>query len=134
MTFQVIYCIIYLLFVCLYFFHIPFHYGLLHDIEYSSLCSTTGPCCLSILYIIVCIPNSHSIPPLPPSHLSTASLFSMSVSLFLFCKYVNLCHILDSTYRWYHMVFVFLWLTSLSMIISRSIYVTANGKDYFILF
>ena len=36
-------------------FHIPFHYGLSQDIEYSSLCSTVGPCCLSILYIIVCI-------------------------------------------------------------------------------
>ena len=30
-----------------------FHYGLSQDIEYSSLCYTVGPCCLSILYIIV---------------------------------------------------------------------------------
>ena len=36
-------------------FHIYFHYGLSQDIEYSSLCSTIGPCCLSTLYIIVCI-------------------------------------------------------------------------------
>ena len=36
-------------------FHILFHYGLSQDIEYSSLCYTVGPCCLSILYIIVCI-------------------------------------------------------------------------------
>ena len=35
--------------------HILFHYGLSQDIEYSSLCYTVGPCCLSILYIIVCI-------------------------------------------------------------------------------
>ena len=33
-------------------FHILFHYGLLQDIEYSSLCYTVGPCCLSILYIL----------------------------------------------------------------------------------
>ena len=31
----------------------------------------------------------------------------MSVSPFLFCKYIHLCHILDPTCRWYHMVFVF---------------------------
>ena len=29
-------------------FHVLFHYGLLQDIEYSSLCYTVGPCCLSI--------------------------------------------------------------------------------------
>ena len=34
-------------------------------------------------------------------------------------------HILDSTYKWYHTVFVFLFLTSLSMIISRSIHMAA---------
>jgi len=36
------------------------------------------------------------------------------------------CHcitFLDSTNKWYHMIFVFLWLTSLNMIISRPIHV-----------
>ena len=37
------------------FFNIPFHYGLSQDIEYSSLCYTEGPCCLSILNIIAYI-------------------------------------------------------------------------------
>ena len=32
-----------------------FHYRLLQDTEYSSLCYTVGPCCLSILYIVVYI-------------------------------------------------------------------------------
>ena len=32
-----------------------FHYSLLQDIEYSSLCYTVGPCCLSTLYTVVCI-------------------------------------------------------------------------------
>ena len=31
-------------------FKILFHYRLLQDIEYSSLCYTVGPCWLSILY------------------------------------------------------------------------------------
>ena len=29
---------------------ILFHYRLLQDIEYSSLCYTVGPCCLSFLF------------------------------------------------------------------------------------
>ena len=33
--------------------HILFHYDLSQDIEYSSLCYTVGPYCLSILYILV---------------------------------------------------------------------------------
>ena len=32
-----------------------FHYTLSQDIEYSSLCYTVGPCCLSNLYILICI-------------------------------------------------------------------------------
>ena len=35
-----------------FFFLILFHYRLLQDIEYSSLCHTVNPCCLSILYIV----------------------------------------------------------------------------------
>ena len=30
-----------------------FHYRLLQSIEYSSLCHTVDPCCLSILYTLV---------------------------------------------------------------------------------
>ena len=37
------------------YIHTLFHYGLLKDIEYSSLCYTTGLYCLSILYVIICI-------------------------------------------------------------------------------
>ena len=47
------------------------------------------------------IPHSESISPQPLSCLATMSLFSMSVSLLLF----YFCHILDSTYKRYHMVF-----------------------------
>ena len=34
-----------------FLFHILFHYDFSQDIEYTSLCYTVGPCCLSILYI-----------------------------------------------------------------------------------
>ena len=57
-------------------------------------------------------PNSHSVPLPPPSLLTTTILFSTSVILFLFCRWVHLCHILDYIYKWYRMVLFFLFLTS----------------------
>ena len=51
----------------------------------------------------------------------------MSVGVFLFCIEVHLYHFLNSTYRQYYIMFVFVWLTLLSMIISRFIHVAANG-------
>ena len=35
--------------------------------------------------------------------------------------------IIDSTYKWSHVILVFVWLTSLRMIISRSIHGAAGG-------
>ena len=37
------------------FFNILFHYGLSQEIRYSSLCYIVGPCCLSILNVLVYI-------------------------------------------------------------------------------
>ena len=77
------------------------------------------------------IPNSWSFH-LHLSSLSvTANPFFMSVSLFLFYRYVHLCHIWDFTYKQCHMVFVFLFLTLLSMIISGSIHVATTGTISF---
>ena len=59
--------------------------------------------------VYMSIPISQFIPP-PLSPLVTISLFSTSVTLFLFCKFI--CNIfLDSTYKRYHMIFIFLCLT-----------------------
>ena len=72
--------------VFVYSFQIIFHYSLLQDIEYGFLCYTVGSCGLSILYIEVCFCKA-KIPNLPPlSLLVTLNLFSMSMSLFVFCK------------------------------------------------
>ena len=84
-------------------------------------------------HLYVLTPNSQSIPHPPPSPLAITSLFSMSVSLFLFCRQIHLHHILDSTYKWYYIVFVFLFLTSLSMRISSCICVAAYGIVLFFL-
>ena len=47
-----------------------FHYALVQDIEYSSLCNRVGPYYLSILYIMVCICSSQTpnltVPQPPP--------------------------------------------------------------------
>ena len=48
-----------------FFFHILFLYGLSQDIKYSSRYCRVGHCCLSTLYIIVCISNL-KLPTVPP--------------------------------------------------------------------
>ena len=77
----------------------------------------------SSLYLL--LPNSRSFPSPPSAPLATVKgqLFSMSASLFLFHRYIHLCCLSDPTFK----VFVFLFLSLLSVIISRSIHVAANG-------
>ena len=60
------------------------------------------------------IPNSQSIPLLP-------LLSCVNHKSILYVCLFHLCHVLDSTYKWYHIVFLFLTLHS--MIISRSIHI-----------
>ena len=95
-------------FIHVYSFSYSFPLWFTQGIGYNSLCYIPGLCCLSILDIIVCICKSRTpnLSLLSHSPLATKSLFSMSVSLFLFCRWVHLCHILYCTYKWYHMVFV----------------------------
>ena len=45
---------IYIIYINILFYNL-FHYGLSQDVEYSCPCCTAGLCCLSILYITVCI-------------------------------------------------------------------------------
>ena len=71
-----------------FFFQIIFHHGLSKEIRYRSLCSTGGPYCLihykrRSLHLLT--PNSQSHQFLS-SLLATTSQFSMSLSLFLFCR------------------------------------------------
>ena len=61
--------------------------------------------------------------------LVTTSLFSLC--LFPFYIYIHLCYLLDSTYKWYHTVFLFLWPISLSIIYSRPIHTAANDRISF---
>ena len=63
--------------------------------------------------VYMSIPISQFFPP-PLFPLLNISLFSTSVTLFLFCKFVHLYHFFYSTYKWYHMIYLFfsLWLHS----------------------
>jgi len=98
--------------VCIYIYiNTHFYFGLSQHIEYSSLCNTVGPCCLFIPYILswICWSQTPN-PSLPytPSHLAT-------IQVCLLCLWVCFCFIdkfiLDSTCKWYHLAFVFLFLT-----------------------
>ena len=50
--------------------------------------------------------NSHSVLPSSSLHLDNCRSV-LYVYESLFCRWVNLCHILDSTYKWYHMYLYF---------------------------
>ena len=68
-------------------FQTSFSFRLLQNIEQSSLCCTVGSCSFSILNITMCTCQFHSLSLSLPHHpfpLVTVSLFSKSVSLFLF--------------------------------------------------
>ena len=54
------------------------------------------------------------------------------MSLF-FVIFNSLLYFLYSTYKWYHVIFVFLWLNLLSRTPFDSIYVAVNGKIFFFL-
>ena len=43
-------------------FQILFVYKLLKNTKYGSLCHTVGPCCLSVLYMVVCISEKTMAP------------------------------------------------------------------------
>ena len=82
------------------------------------------------LYLLISLTHFfHS----PTSFLSGNHLFvlciydSVSVLLCLFICFA----FLDSIHKWKYMIFVFLWLISLSIIPSTSLYVVANDKISF---
>ena len=97
-----IYIYIYIYIYACTFFSILVYHRILH-VLYSRTLLFIYPIYTSLHLLIS---SSQSFPPLLLSLLATTSLFCMSVSLFLFCRY--LCCILDSTYKCYHMVFFFL--------------------------
>ena len=105
------------------------HLKLLQNNDYTSLGSTTYPCCYFIhssLYLLI----SHPIFPLFSffSPLVTSNLFSVPMSIFLFC-YIHafiFFFFLESTFIDY--LSFSGWLISLRIILSRSIYIVAHDR------
>ena len=84
--------------VCVCDFQIHFHYRLLQDIEYSSLCYA-----VTIHLSIVFYMSAYLLIPTPilssPFPLSNHNFVFMSVSLFQICKQVYLYYFLYSIYK-----------------------------------
>ena len=82
-----------------------------------------------ILYLIVW--------PLYP--LSLCFPFCLLCSLYLwvcffFVIFIRLLYFIDSTHKWIHTVFAFLWLISLGITPSKSIHVATNGNISFLFY
>ena len=81
----------------------------------------------SSLYLL--IPNSHPSPALPPPW--QPQVCSLRLWVCLFHRSVHLCHILDAIHISDIIRYLYFFLTSLSMIISRSIHIATNGITSF---
>ena len=97
------------------------------NIEQSSLCYTVGPCWLSILNIAVFTCLSQTL------YLSFPPVNVRSPSPWVCFLFFRNHFFLDSAIKGCCMTFLFVWLTSLSMTISRSIHVAANAIISFFL-
>ena len=87
---------------------------------------------VTVVWLSICTSSSltsltQSPNPVPLRQPSEIQMFCVC-----FCFFVLFCA-LDFTYKWDHMVFVFLWLILLSMMPSRSNYVVSNVKISFLL-
>ena len=79
-----------------------------------------APCCVTALQFAPAHPELSALPtPASPLLPRQPQVCSLCLSLVLFHRHVDL-YILDSTYKGYHMVSLSSWLTSLRMLISRS--------------
>ena len=88
--------------ICVSIFKDFFLFRLLQNIEQSSLCYTVGHYCILNIVAYTCKAQTPNLSPYP-SFLVTISSFPKSVNKFI-------CGIfyLDSTYKPYHVIFVFL--------------------------
>ena len=87
-------------------------------------CYAVYPMCLLLSY--PCITPPVLFLPIP----NHSFIVCICVWFFL-VVYTSCLYFLDSIYKWYHTVFVFLWLISLSIMPSKSIHVATNGKMSF---
>ena len=120
-------------------FQILFPFSLLQNIEPSTPGCIVGPCGSTTsnnTSVCLFIPSSQFIPPHcpPPIFPFDNPKFVVWVYFRFEYKFItfnnnnsNVSLFFNAAYTWYHLMFDFLWLISLSVIISRSIHVAADG-------
>ena len=79
-----------------------------------------------VLFPFCSIPSTPNHP-----HPAPTSCHLLSIYESVFVLLVSSVCSLDSTYKWNHMIFVLLWLTSLSILFSRSNHTVAKGKMFY---
>ena len=108
------------------FLKVTFHLHLLQNIDIPCAVQYIRVTCLTP---IVC--TSHSHPDIAPYSSPQVITSSFSVSSFFVVVFTGLLYFKYSICKWYHAVFIFLWLISLSIMPYKSIHVVANGKISF---
>ena len=106
-------------------YSVLFHYGLLQDIEYSSLCYRVGTCCLFILYIVVYICYSQTHNSSFPLSFSLWSPWIRFLRLWVCFCFTNMFISIFKIPHISYTVFNFLFLPSFSVIIYMFFRVTA---------
>ena len=116
------------------FFRFYSHIGLYRVLSRVP-CAIQQVLVVCLFYIQECVYVNPHLPtyPSPPYPLVTTSLFSTSVTLFLSCKQVHFYHFLYSTYKQYHMMFVFLCLTYFTQYDNLQVHPCCCKWHYFIL-
>ena len=84
------------------------------------------PCAAHYILVtfILYLPIPHPYIAPPPTHWQPLVCSLHLRDCFFIVIFTSLLYFLDSTYEWYHTLFVFLWLT----LPSKSIHIAANGK------
>ena len=97
------------------FFLILVHYGFLQHAECRSLCYTLNPCCLSILYIMISVNLIFLVYPSPIPFPGNHTFCFLCLWVLSVLNKNSFNFFLDSTYKWYHMIFVFPCLTQYNL-------------------
>ena len=107
-----------------FFSFILFHYGLSQDIEYNSMCYTVRPYCYPFYIRKLTSTNPNLLFHSSPNSLLLGNHHCFLCPWFSFCFIDRfICHALDSTCKWYDMVFVFLTYLTYDSVVFHSIHV-----------
>ena len=85
------------------------------------------------LYLLISLTYFFSFLNSSPSPLAIICFFSVSITPFLFWYVASFILLSESTYMWNYIVYIFLWLSSLSIMPSGFIHVVANDRIPFFL-